>query len=186
MTMPPPTSSVANLCSTLVSESNFQFGMEVNADKIKIFAQPAPGQKVPEIIINIGDLPLGVVNNFQYLANSLFTTQIIQKRHHPLHTIHSLGLWKAQKVCIQQPGTLHPNKTQWFTPLSSPPFSVYETYIDLKSKPNSSRSSISNGRINTPTTKFSIIQKCQSLKPPFSSIASGGHSNDPFKDYPLR
>lgn len=45
--------------------------MEVNVDKTKILAQPDSGQEIPEITINIRDLPLELVNNFQYFGNTL-------------------------------------------------------------------------------------------------------------------
>lgn len=60
------TRSVADLlcCSTFVSEAYDRFVMEVNADKTQIFTHLL-GQEILEITINIGDLPLKVVNNFQ-------------------------------------------------------------------------------------------------------------------------
>lgn len=47
------------------------FGMKVNADKTKIFVQTFPGLETAEITINKGDLPLGIVSDFQYFGSTL-------------------------------------------------------------------------------------------------------------------
>lgn len=81
----------------LISEGYYCFGMEVNVDKTKILAQPDSGQEIPEITINIRDLPLELVNNFQYFGNTLIIWNM-WKRYQPPHQILSLGLQKTQQA----------------------------------------------------------------------------------------
>lgn len=180
-----PSSTVAKLqiYSSLVSEDYHRFGMEVNADKMKILVQLVPRQEIPiKFLLKWRQASESCQRHSIHRQYSL-TIRIIQD----LSAEHLLiEVSKIQQACIQQQQTQPLNKTHsvrrrcflHFTLRLRDMNPVWERpkkSLNVSNEPRPGRSSTSKGMTNAPTTKSSIAQKYRALKPPFSSNAFSSH-----------
>lgn len=94
-----PIFSVAALQRCSFSKATIALGWEVNANKtnkrISGISCLVPGQDIPEITINIGDLALDVAN----VSNTL-TIRNLRERHRPQHQIRLLCFRKTHQARI--------------------------------------------------------------------------------------